>query len=1143
MELDVFLQRWSGGEGGAERANYALFLTELTSVLGVPAPDPARADTESNDYVFERAVRPYGLQTAQPKRIDLYKRGCFILEAKQSRQRPDNAKFVVGTQPGLPGLDAPPARTGKQFEDTTARRRKWDVLLRNAYTQALDYVAMLPPEHPAPPFIIVCDVGFCLEIYADFSGTGRGYKSFPDRQNNRIFLEDLRDPKVRELLAAIWTDPKSLDPTARAALATRDIAKRLAEVSKAMEGRGVPAEQAALFLMRCIFTMFAEDVELLPKDSFKALMKRCVEDPSRFRLRLAELWRAMESGGESYVIEATIRRFNGGLFENSTVFDLGREEIGELLEAAERNWREVEPAIFGTLLEQALDTKERAKLGAHFTPRPYVERLVEATIMEPLRAEWDETQRRVEDAMAEGDEARARRIVEAFHHRLCTLVVLDPACGTGNFLYVALDLMKRLEGEVLNLREALSGEEKFRFLTGETVDPHQFIGLELNPRAAAIADLVLWIGHLQLHYRTYTEHPAEPILQAFGNIRKMDAVLTWDGYPVPQVKDGREVLPNPRQPAWPEADFIVGNPPFIGGKDVRANLGDLYAEALWAAHKEMNDSADFVMYWWDRAARLLTAKGSRLVRFGFVTTNSITQVFQRRVIERHLSGSNPLYLHFAIADHPWTKATKDAAAVRIAMTVAARSTGDGTLQTVVAEAGLDTDAPQITVESTRGRINPDLSVGVDVASSCPLRANEGLAYRGVQVIGAGFIVTPAQAEHLGLGRRPGLERHIRPYRNGRDLTARPRGVMVIDLLGLTAEEVRTQFPEVYQHLLATVKPERDSNNRASYRELWWVHGEPRKDLRPALEGLPRYIVTVETTKHRVFQFESGEVLPDNRLVVVAASAPVALGILSSRVHVTWTIHAGGTLEDRPVYTKSRCFDPFPFPDASPEQQAAIGALAEELDATRKAVLAEEADLTLTGLYNLLEAVRGPGGLAALSAEDQDKVARGRVLILDELHRRIDAAVADAYGWPHDLSDQDILARLVALNAERRAEEEAGTVRWLRPDYQIPRFARPSDKTSATQLGLALVGADGAPSAAATGTQTAWPKDRDAQPLVVEMAVRAAAGQPVTAAAIARSFKGGGKRIEPRVAQILLTLASYGRIDRLSNTSYAARRAA
>ncbi|NBS03478.1 MAG: class I SAM-dependent DNA methyltransferase, partial [Rhizobiales bacterium] len=405
----------------------------------------------------------------------------------------------------------------------------------------------------------------------------------------------------------------------------------------------------------------------------------------------------------------------------------------------------------------------------------------------------------------------------------------------------------------------------------------------------------------------------------------------------------------------------------------------------------MNESADFVMYWWDRAAELLTRKGTVLRRFGFVTTNSITQVFQRRVMEPHLNAKKPISLVLAIADHPWTKASRDAAAVRIAMTVAEAGQHDGILREVVSEVGLDTDTPALIFTDRSGRINSDLSVGVDVTQAVGLRANDDLCTAGVKLHGSGFIISPVQAQGLGLGSIAGLDQHIRHYRNGRDLTARPRGLMVIDLFGLDAEEVRRRFPAVYQHVQVTVKPERDTNNRETYKNNWWIFGEPRREIRPALKNLPRYIATVETAKHRIFQFLDASILPDNMLVAIATDDASHLGILSSRIHTTWALFAGGTLEDRPRYSKSRCFDPFPFPAADEVQKQAIRAPAEELDALRKTVLDAHEHLTLTKLYNVLEEVKAGTAPADLSPVSRRIYDDGLVGVLAELHDRIDRA--------------------------------------------------------------------------------------------------------------------------------------------------------
>jgi hypothetical protein len=781
--IEVFIGRWQGREGGQERANYVSFLNELIAVLGLPKPDPASATHEHNDYVFERAVKKHKDEGDSHGRIDLYKKNSFVLEAKQSRLK--GIKKVPG-QNDLFTADIPEDSRGRRGAD-----RAWDVLMLNAKRQAEEYARALPTSHGWPPFILVCDVGHCIEVYADFSGQGKNYTQFPDRQTFRIYLEDLRNQDVRERLRKIWLDPLSLDPAQASAKVTRDIAKRLAQVSLALEKKDYPAQDVAMFLMRCLFTMFAEDVGLLPEKSFKEILEECEKNPQAFTHDVGQLWEAMNGGGWAHALKKEVKKFNGEFFRNCAALPLGREEIGELRQAASYTWKEVDPSIFGTLLEQALDPDERQRLGAHYTPRAYVERLVIATIIEPLREDWRNVQATAETRRAAGDLKAAAAEVQAFHDKLCETRVLDPACGTGNFLYVSLELMKRLEGEVLEALLDLGGQEALRGLGSHSVDPHQFLGLEINPRAAAIAELVLWIGYLQWHFRTKGAAPEEPILRAFKNIEVKNAVLTWDGEPFPKTVEGKETYPNARRPEWPTAEFIVGNPPFIGASIIRTRLGDSFAETLWTVHSEINDSADLVMYWWDHAAQLLTKKGTVLRRFGLVTTNSISQVLQRRVIEKHLSSKKPISLVMAIPDHPWTKATDGAAAVRIAMTVAEPGTKPGLLETVVREVGLDTDAPEIEFSVELGLINSDLTVGTNATNLRLLSANEGLSHKGMQLNGQGFVLSEAEREHFRALYDEALDRYIRPYMNGRDLVQSNQKRFAVDLYPLSVETVRS----------------------------------------------------------------------------------------------------------------------------------------------------------------------------------------------------------------------------------------------------------------------------------------------------------------------------------------------------------------
>jgi len=416
--------------------------------------------------------------------------------------------------------------------------------------------------------------------------------------------------------------------------------------------------------MRCLFTMFAEDVGLLERDSFTNLLRRYEGKADKVHHLLERLWKEMNVGEFSTALEMDVLKFNGGLFRDARALEITEDDLALLIIAAQRDWKDVEPAIFGTLLERALDPRERHSLGAHYTPRAYVERLVAATIIEPLSEDWRNVQTAAAQLMEAGETEKARDAVRDFHRMLCETRVLDPACGTGNFLYVAMELMKRLEGEVLEALTDLGADQYLLELDRHTVDPHQFLGLEINPRAVAIAELVLWIGYLQWHFRGRTM-PAQPVLKNFANIREQDAVIHYDDWDVLRDDAGRPVtrwdgvtyklhpvtgeeVPdeaarmelrtylNPRPAAWPEADFIVGNPPFLGkGAEMREALGDGYVEALAAALPKVPRSVDFVMYWWNKAAQLLSAEKIR--RFGFITTNSIGQTFNRRVVKPFLS--------------------------------------------------------------------------------------------------------------------------------------------------------------------------------------------------------------------------------------------------------------------------------------------------------------------------------------------------------------------------------------------------------------------------------------------------------------------------------------------------------------------------
>lgn len=1148
---DTFINRWQGADG-SELANAQSFTRELCELLGVAVPEPARADTRDNAYVFERRVIfNHADGSTSEGRIDCYHRGAFVLESKKLKQGEHTKGFGVA--------------------------------MLGAYKQAEQYVRALPAHEGRPPFLLIVDVGNVIEIYAEFSCSGGTYTPFPDPRSHRIKLDHLRDEKIRDRLKKIWLDPQALDPAKQSAKVTREIAAQLAEIAKSLEAAKYDAERVGAFLTRCLFTFFAEDVGLLPNRAFTELLQTLAKSPAQFVPMLTELWQAMDTGRFSVALRTDVLHFNGKLFKNSDVLPLNRDQIDLLVEAGSKDWSQVEPAIFGTLLERALNPTERHSLGAHYTPRSYVERLVLPAIIEPLREEWSRVQTAALMLASEGNMKSAENVVRTFQLRLCNLRILDPACGSGNFLYVTLEHLKRLEGEVLNQLQEFNVSMSLE-TEGLTVDPHQFLGIELNPRAASIAEMVLWIGYLQWHFKTKgAVQPPQPVLRDFKNIECRDAVLAYDSVEILCDEHGKPVtrwdaktfkkhpvtgedVPddaaqiakqkyiNPRKAEWPQADFVVGNPPFIGTARMIDALGEGYVAALRAAWKEVPDSSDLVMFWWHKAGELLCS--SQLQRFGFITTNSLRQTFNRRVLENHMNSKKPLSLVFAIPDHPWVD-NADGAAVRIAMTVAEAGERSGVLSLVMSEVA-GTDEAELSLARSVGKLHADLRIGANVSSAKTLISNAGISNRGFCLFGAGFMVSPTDAKKLALADMSDIKHPlIYDYRNGRDLTDKPRGLLVIDAFGLTADELRSRYPSVYQWLFERVKPERDINKRETRRINWWVFGEPNKLIRQQLLGLPRYIVTVETAKHRTFQFLESEIAPDNMLIVFAISDAYHLGVLSSSIHTMWSLAVGGRLGvgNDPRYNKTRCFELFPFPVPIDDQKQKIRTLAEQLDAHRKNQQAKHPELTLTGMYNVLEKLKSG---EVLNAKDKIMHEQGLVSVLRQMHHELDLAVLDAYGW-NELAalmnvvngtatakdktrdelarelEEVLLEKLVALNSQRAEEEKNGIIHWLRPEYQHPQSLGTATQNNATQaeMDVALEAdsdTDLDVTASTSIVKQTWPKDDISQVKAI-IDLFSSTKHPMALDTIATYFSGKGqwKKRLPNILEMLVVVGK-ARVD-------------
>ena len=1189
-----FIDHWSKAEAN-ERANSQSFLIGLTQLLGVAAP----SHTHTEGYSFEYPVKvPGGTST---NFIDLYRRGHFVLESKQFTAQKQEQSALELAAIGAGALE-------QQKKSGPVRGTgSWDDAMIRAKGQAERYVRYLPAEEPNPPFILVCDVGHRLEVYADFTQAGKAYLPFPDPRTFRIQLKDLEREEIRERLRLIWTNPTALDPAKVSAEVTREIAGYLAELAKSLEQEKHDPEVVAQFLTRCLFCMFAEDVGLLPDRAFTELLNSIPANGEGFAELLSTLFREMNTGTSySVTLRKKLLKFNGGLFADHTVLPVNGLQLGLLKQAASKQWKNVEPAIFGTLLERALVPSERHALGAHFTPRAYVERLVLPTVIEPLREQWENVRAAAITHARAGDLKKARREINDFHDQLCHIRVLDPACGSGNFLYVALQHLKILEGEVLDTA-AQFGEDMKLELETHTIDPHQFLGIELNPRAASIAELVLWIGYLQWHFKIHGQRtPPEPILRAFKNIECRDAVLAYDGEPQPvtwgmalsnrqlpgvasalvgssdtvrsgcpapsailtvwdrrsykidpvtnrDVPDESKRVPlltyaNPRPAEWPEAEFIVGNPPYIGVRRLKDSIGDAYVETIRSVYSQVPETCDYVMYWWEKAAYAVESGIAR--RFGLITTNSIVQAYSRRLLDKHIGIAGKLKIIFAVPDHPWVDAA-DGAAVRVALTVGG-AISENTMPCLGAAGKGETD--QVTY-SYPTRIGSSLDATSIHENFSELQSNEGVCFQGVVPAGDGFKLDRDELASLGFTSTE-LPSVIRRYIIGKDLVQQFESRYIIDFFGLTEDEARKQYPSLYQRLLTRVFPERSENKRSSYKEKWWIFAEPRPAMRRGLGGLKRFIVTPYTAKYRPFIFVKGDTLPDAMAYAIASEDAFVLGVLSSRHHLIWALSAGGTLEDRPRYNSNATFLPFPFPLCSEAEKDRIRKIAEELDAHRKRVQAAHPGLTLTGVYNVLEKLRADKAL-----NDKDKLIhdQGLVSILQQLHDDLDEAVFAAYGWQHlwqarkeshqgmihDLQtgevrvldataeqldaaiakfdqqlEAEILQRLVTLNAQRAEEEARGIIHWLRPDYQNPAGKAAPQETLDLPKGSGTKAK--AQPAKKPGTKAAWPKPLAERIRATEQALHAA-GRSVTAEDLTAAFSRAKAADLQEILESLVTL--------------------
>ena len=821
-----------------------------------------------------------------------------------------------------------------------------DAQLDGAFDQLLRYQVHLK----TPPLLIV----------SSFQ-TIRIQTNFPGMETARydVGVTELQQSERLELLRDVFFAPHRFRERLRSVdTVTRETASLFQSIVVDMESRNEDPERLARYLNQLVFCLYSEDAGLLPDRLFTRIVGQHYRDPATFDRAIRGLFTQMATGGFSGADE--IAHFNGDLFNTVDTVELSNNARQRLGEACKSNWRDIEPSIFGTLFERALDASKRAQTGAHYTGADDIQLVVEPVVMKPLRREWDTAREEITDLLDANDDVAAKSHLDEFRQRLGSVNVLDPACGSGNFLYIALRSLLDLEREVLDFA-AVKGWDGLK----PTVQPNQMLGLEINHYAAELARTALWIGYIQWHQANGFPYTQRPILTPLDTIRQTDAIL------------GVTDPTHPTEPEWPSTDFIVGNPPFLGGKLLRTGLSDDYVNRLFEQYAgRVPAEADLVCYWFEKA-RAMIEKGET-TRAGLLATQGIRGGANRRVLQR-IKESGDIFM--ARSDHPWVL---EGAAVHISI--------------VGFDNGYETER-QLDGESVRA-INADLTGGVDLTGAKRLKENLGIAFMG-DTKGGPFDIPDALAqEMLAIPNPDGMSNSdvVKPWVNGKDITDRRRGMWIIDFGDMSLEQAAL-FEAPFEYVAQKVRPQRERSRSTVSR--WWLHERPRPDMKRALQGTKRYIVTPRVAKHRLFAWIAATTVADSATIAIAREDDYTFGVLHSHFHEVWSLAMGTQLETRPRYTPTTCFETFPFPQPTDEQREAIGAAAAELNRMREGWLnpqgvtaVELRRRTLTNLYNQ------------------------RPTWLDNIHARLDAAVAEAYGCPHGLADTGILEHLLVLNLER-----------------------------------------------------------------------------------------------------------------------------
>jgi type II restriction/modification system DNA methylase subunit YeeA len=1023
--------RYSGKETAASQEHF----NDLCALLGHPTP--ATADPTGNEsFCFQKrvvkdeelfALQEVGRIAEEPNGYrergfaDVWKRGFFAWEYKGKKKN----------------LDA-------------------------AYQQLLRYRESLLN----PPLLVVCDFDRYV-IRTNFTGTVQETHEFKNA--------NIDDPQILRLLRAVFTNPDFLKPQRTTAEVTEKLAAQIGEVARSLQEReSIELANAktrqehtvaqrknlriARFLNRIVFCFFAEDTGLLPPRIVADIFKAGVDDPEHFSETLEDLFSTMATGGRFG--KDKIKHFNGHLFEEATVFQLNEKEIGALAVAAEADWQFIQPSIMGTLFERALERAQRSQIGAHYTSEEDILTLVEPVLMAPLRREWRDIKRELAKAFARGEGSTSdRNKLLAFQKQIATVTVLDPACGSGNFLYVAIKLLLDLEKEVIAFATQLG------FTLQPRVSVQQLKAIEINPYAFELAQVSVQIGYLQWRRDNGFDNEREPVLQVLDRFENKDALvkeifrksptdlrearaeehivpLGSDQVEIASASDELRAISKDKkrktsgevrvyhERGWPEADVIVGNPPFLGDKLMRRELGDEYVESLRNIYSDrIPAQSDLCCYWFEKARELIVDK--RCDRAGLLATQNIRGGASRAVLDR-IKASGEIF--FAVSDRDWIL---DGANVHVSMV--GFDDGSQTIRTLDG--------------SSVSRINANLTSSCDLTIAHRLGANSELGFIG-NCKGGPFDIDDDEALKLLLaaGNPHGLPNSdvVRPVMNSEDVYGRGEPRWIIDNADSTLEAAAL-YEAPHRLVVQRVKPKRDKNRDKWLRENWWRPQRMRAEMRRNIAPLNRFIVTATTSKHRIFLWLKPPTLPDHKLVVFARDDDYFFGVLHSRHHELWAQAVGTQLRERESglnYNVQSSFETFVFPDPSEQQKIEISTAAKELNELRENWL-NPPEWTTTRVLEFAGAVDGPwsrfvtnpdargiGTVRYPRLESRDdecaKELAKRTLThlynerpawLANAHAKLDAAVAVAYGFDVDLTDEQILEKLLALNLERAALEK------------------------------------------------------------------------------------------------------------------------